>query len=92
MHRASFGTTANRAGEVKVGEKTRRPSQAAVKAVASVLSEGDFYTDADRCEHSYDPASDLAPPDRCRAWACGRNGSGSPSELIRHATDSTLAA
>lgn len=48
------------AGEVKVGEKTRRPSQAALKAVAGVLSEGDFYADADRCEESYDPASDLA--------------------------------
>jgi hypothetical protein len=48
------------AGEVKVGEKTRRPSQASLKAVASVLSEGDFYQDADRCEWEYDPASDLA--------------------------------
>jgi hypothetical protein len=54
------------AGVVKVGEKTRRPSQASLKAVAGVLSEGDFYADADRCEWSHDPASDLAM--RAFAW------------------------
>jgi hypothetical protein len=48
------------AGEVKVGEKTRRPSQIALKAVAAVLSEGDFYADADRSPDSWDPAADLA--------------------------------
>jgi hypothetical protein len=47
-------------GEVKVGEKTRRPSQASVKAVAAVLAEGDFYAESDRSEDSYDPAFDLA--------------------------------
>jgi len=38
------------AGGMKVGEKTRRPSQATLKAVAAVLSEDDFYSDADRDE------------------------------------------
>jgi hypothetical protein len=47
------------AGEVRVGEKTRRPSQAALKAIAAVLAEGDFYEDADRSEYSHDPASEL---------------------------------
>jgi hypothetical protein len=48
------------AGEVRVGDKTRRPSQAAVQAVAGVLAEADFYTDADRSKYAFDPASDLA--------------------------------
>ena len=47
------------AGEVKVGEKTRRPSQAALKTVTAVLSEGDFYADTDCDEYDHDPASDL---------------------------------
>jgi hypothetical protein len=47
------------AGEVWVGDKTRRPSQAAMKAIAGVLTEGDFYCDADRSEHDWDPAADL---------------------------------
>jgi hypothetical protein len=48
------------AGQVKVGEKTRRPAQAAVKAVAAVLSDGDFYGADDGVEEDWDPASDLA--------------------------------
>lgn len=48
------------AGVVKVGEKPRRPSQASLKSVAGVLSEGDFYADADRCEWSHVAASALA--------------------------------
>jgi Helicase conserved C-terminal domain len=35
------------AGEVRVSDKTHRPSAATVKAVAAVLADGDFYTDAD---------------------------------------------
>jgi hypothetical protein len=54
------------AGEVKVGEKTRRPSQASLKAVAAVLSEGDFYTEDDDTDYSYDPGSDLTI--RAFAW------------------------
>lgn len=48
------------AGQVKVGEKTRRPSQAAVKAIAAVLTDGDFYGEDDSSEDDLDPASDLA--------------------------------
>jgi hypothetical protein len=48
------------AGEVRVSDKTRRPSQASLKAVAGVLAEGDFYDDADHSEHDGDPASDLS--------------------------------
>ena len=47
------------AGQVKVGEKTRRPSQATVKAVAAVLTDGDFYGEDDCSEDDWDPASDL---------------------------------
>src|SRR5262249_36618022 len=46
-------------GGVKVGEKPRRPSQAALKAIAAVLSEGDFYDDGDRNDYRGDPAHDL---------------------------------
>jgi hypothetical protein len=35
------------AGEVRVGDKTQRPAQAAMKAIAAVLTEGDFYSEAD---------------------------------------------
>ena len=47
------------AGEVRVSDKTRRPSQAAMKAIAGVLAEGDFYQDADQSEDNWDPAADL---------------------------------
>ena len=47
------------AGEVRVGDKSRRPSQAAMKAIAGVLAEGDFYQDADSSEDDWDPAADL---------------------------------
>jgi hypothetical protein len=47
------------AGQVKVGEKTRRPSQATVKAVAAVLTDGDFYGEYDCSEDDWNPASDL---------------------------------
>jgi hypothetical protein len=30
-----------------------------MKAIAGVLAEGDFYGDADRSEHDWDPAGDL---------------------------------
>jgi hypothetical protein len=48
------------AGEVRVGDKTRRPSQGAVKAITGVLSEGDFYGPDDGSPDDWDPASDLA--------------------------------
>ena len=47
------------AGEVKVSDKTRRPSQAAVKAIAAVLAEGDFYREEDEAEEDWDVAADL---------------------------------
>lgn len=47
------------AGSVKVSDKTRRPSQATMKAVAAVLQEGDFYADSDASDDSWGPASDL---------------------------------
>lgn len=47
------------AGEVKVSDKSRRPSQASTKAIAGVLSEGDFYTDGDQPSEDWDPAHDL---------------------------------
>lgn len=46
-------------GEVRVSEKTRRPSLAAMKAITGVLADGDFYTEADQSEDDWDPASDL---------------------------------
>jgi hypothetical protein len=47
------------AGNVRVGDKTRRPAQAAMKAVTEVLAEGDFYTEADQSKYDFDPAADL---------------------------------
>jgi hypothetical protein len=46
-------------GEMRVGNKTRRPSSAAMNAVAGVLMEGDFYAAADCSEDDEDPAADL---------------------------------
>jgi hypothetical protein len=47
------------AGEVKVSDKTRRPSQATMKSIAGVLAEGDFYTEEDEAEEDWDVAADL---------------------------------
>src|SRR5207249_1363833 len=47
------------AGGVKVSDKTRRPSQAAMKAIAQVLMDGDFYAEEEHSEEDWDPASDL---------------------------------
>ena len=44
---------------MKVSDKTRRPSQAAVKAIAAVLAEGDFYREEDEAEEDWDVAADL---------------------------------
>ncbi len=54
------------AGDVKVGDKTRRPSQASLKAVAGVLAEGDFYQEEDQSRDDWDPAADL--PIATFAW------------------------
>ncbi|MCI0461619.1 MAG: helicase-associated domain-containing protein, partial [Gemmataceae bacterium] len=47
------------AGQVRVSDKTRRPTPAAVKAVAALLHGGDFYTPEDETEYEYDSSSDL---------------------------------
>lgn len=47
------------AGDVRVGDKTRRPSHAAMKHIASVLVEGDFYGEEDATQDDWDPAADL---------------------------------
>ena len=49
------------AGEVRVGEKTRRPTQATVKAVGRVLAGGDFYSAEDESKEEYeDVTKDLS--------------------------------
>jgi hypothetical protein len=47
------------AGDVKVSDRTRLPSQTAMKAIAGVLAEGDFYTEADEAERDWDAAADM---------------------------------
>ena len=47
------------AGEVRVGDKTQRPAQAAMKAIAGVLADGDFYAETDQAGYPEDPGSDL---------------------------------
>jgi hypothetical protein len=47
------------AGGVKVGEKTRRATQASLAAVAKVLSEGDFYSAEDRSDDEGEGGGDL---------------------------------
>jgi hypothetical protein len=48
------------AGDVRVGEKTRRPTQGTVKAVSRVLAGGDFYSLEDESKVEYEQvANDL---------------------------------
>jgi hypothetical protein len=47
------------AGDVRVGDKTRRASQASMKSIAAVLVDGDFYNDADLSQEEWSGASDL---------------------------------
>ncbi len=47
-------------GTVRVTDKKRQPTAAAMKAVTAVLQGGDFYTEDDQGEYSDDPSSDLA--------------------------------
>jgi hypothetical protein len=46
-------------GEVRISEKTRRPSLAAMKVVTGVLAGGDFYAETDQSKDESEPASDL---------------------------------
>jgi hypothetical protein len=56
------------AGKLKVSEKTRRPTEATVQAIAPLLVGGDFYEAEDVLEYSHDPGSDLTI--RAFAWPC----------------------
>jgi len=47
------------AGDVRVSDKTRRPSKVAMKAVAAILMDGEYYQDEDRSEYESDPGYDL---------------------------------
>jgi hypothetical protein len=56
------------AGKIRVGEKTRKPGQATVEAIAPLLVDGDFYRPEDQSNYSHDPGFDLAI--RAFAWPC----------------------
>ncbi|HEX5271205.1 MAG TPA: hypothetical protein VFW33_11980, partial [Gemmataceae bacterium] len=47
-------------GTVRVTDKKRQPTAAAIRAVAGVLQGGDFYTEEDQEDYGDDPAADLA--------------------------------
>jgi hypothetical protein len=55
-------------GKIRVSDKTRRPSQATVEAIAPLLVEGDFYRPEDRSRYAEDPGYD--PAIRTFAWPC----------------------
>ena len=55
-------------GKLRVGEKTRKPGQATVEAIATMLVAGDFYQADDRSKYQHDPGFDLAI--RAFAWPC----------------------
>lgn len=48
------------AGEVRVSDKIHRPSGAAMKAVAAILMDGEYYQDGDRSKYERDPGYDLS--------------------------------
>lgn len=47
------------AGDLRVGDKTRRAAKPSLKAIAGVLLDGDFYAAGDQADEDWDPASDL---------------------------------
>ena len=55
-------------GKLHVGEKTRKPSDATVQAIAPLLVGGDFYDADDRSQYKDDPGWDLTI--RAFAWPC----------------------
>ncbi|MFI5455184.1 MAG: hypothetical protein ACHRXM_06995 [Isosphaerales bacterium] len=55
-------------GKIRVSDKTRKPSQATVEAIAPYLVDGDYYLPEERSADSHDPGSDLAI--RSFAWPC----------------------
>jgi hypothetical protein len=56
------------AGKVRVGEKSRKPGEATVQAIAPLLVNGDFYQAEDKSDYPHDPGFDLAI--RAFAWPC----------------------
>ena len=55
-------------GKLKVSDKTRKPTEATVKAIATLLVDGDFYGPEDKSQYGDDPGSDLTI--RAYAWPC----------------------
>jgi Helicase conserved C-terminal domain len=56
------------AGKLRVGEKTRKPGQATLEAVAPMLLDGEFYQADDNSKYHHDPGFDLAI--KAFAWPC----------------------
>jgi hypothetical protein len=46
--------------QLKVSDKTHRPSQSALNAIAEVLTEGDYYQPENEIDYEHDPGADLA--------------------------------
>jgi hypothetical protein len=47
------------AGEVRVGEKTGRPSDASMKTIVQILTDGDFYAPGEIESHKFDAVQDF---------------------------------
>ena len=68
-------------GEVRVSEKTRRPSLAAMKGITGVLADGDLYAEADQSKDDWEPVSDL----RIQSFAWPTRAGRGPGGGGRHA-------
>jgi hypothetical protein len=55
-------------GKIRVSDKTRKPTEASVKAITQLLVDGDFYQVADASEEPGQPGRDLTI--RAFAWPC----------------------
>jgi hypothetical protein len=55
-------------GKLRVSDKTRRPTEATVQAIAPLLVGGDFYEAEDKSDYKDDPGWDLTI--RAFAWPC----------------------
>jgi hypothetical protein len=55
-------------GKLRVSDKTRKPTEATVKAIAPLLVGGDFYDAEDASEYKDDPGADVTI--RAFAWPC----------------------
>ena len=76
------------AGGVRVGETTRRPSQAAMTAIRGVLADGDFYDQSEQSKGSWDPACDLNM--KAESGATRRPRGSEADRLRRCASGSTV--